>query len=344
MKSLNPNIDRFYKKFRKKLPPAKVFLEEIRKGNREYLGRAITLIESEHPGHRALGEEIVNLALPFSGHAFRIGITGVPGAGKSTFIDRLGSHYAGKNHRVAVLAIDPSSALNKGSILGDKTRMENLMRYPDVFIRPSPSGDHSGGVGRKTRESIILCEAAGYDRILVETVGVGQSEVYVHSMTDFFLLLKIPNAGDELQGIKRGIMEMADAIIINKADGPLEREAGRAEKIFKTALHYFTFRDTSAIPVMRVSSLEDKGIDKVMEMLEEKYGFMKVSGKLEEKRRMQRKFWMEENLNDMFRMQFLHDPELARTRTELEKLVIRKEITPYMAAQQLWEHFMRRQS
>ncbi len=340
MKSLHPHINGFYKKFKKKLPTPQAFAREIIRGNTEYLSRAITLVESQHPDYSKLGEEIVNLILPHTGKSFRIGITGVPGAGKSTFIDRLGKQYIANGHRIAILAIDPSSAINKGSILGDKTRMEQLIQAENVFIRPSPGGNRTGGVSNKTRESILLCEAAGYDRILVETIGVGQSEIYVHSMTDFFLLLKIPTAGDELQGIKRGVMEMADAIIINKADGNLKQEARKATQIFKTALHYFTFKKTDDIPVMQVSSLENKGIDKVYEMLENKFQDLKKTGLLEQKRSFQRKYWLEESLNELFRRSFVTNKKLLKKKEELEQKVIRNIITPYSAAEELWQFFL----
>jgi len=337
---LHPEINSHYKKFKKPLPDADRFIKEIRAGNREYLSRAITLIESSSPSVRKLADEIVRKALAYSGRSFRVGITGVPGVGKSTFIDKLGMNFIERGHRVAVLAIDPSSALNKGSILGDKTRMNNLSKSDRAFIRPSPAGGHLGGVGRKTRESIILCEAAGYDRILVETVGVGQSEIYVHSMTDLFLLLKLPGAGDELQGIKRGVMEMADMIIINKADGELKDEARKAVQIFKNALYYFTFRNTDEIDVMAVSSMENSGIEQVAELLEKKYKHLLESGRLEEKRTEQLVFWFEESLNELFRNYFEGNQLLRAERNLLLDRIKQKKITPFEAASKLWDLFI----
>ena len=339
--SVHPGIENRYRKFKKHLPDADTFIKEILKGNREYLSRAITIVESNAPNVKTLGDEIISKALPYSGKSFRIGITGVPGVGKSTFIDRLGSEFIRHGHRVAVLAIDPSSVLNKGSILGDKTRMENLLKSGEAFIRPSPSGNYLGGVGRKTRETIILCEAAGYDRILVETVGVGQSEIYVHSMTDLFLLLKLPGAGDELQGIKRGVMEMADLIIINKADGEMKQEAERAVRIFKNALQYFTFRNTDEIDVMAVSSLTTAGIGKVIEILENKYKQLQQSGRLDEKRKEQLEFWFDESLNELFRNAFDRNPQLSAKRDELLAAVKNFKITPFEAAETLWELFLK---
>ncbi len=340
--SVHPGIETYYKKFRKKLPDADTFVREITGGNRQYLSRAITLIESASPETKALASEIIRKALPYSGKSFRIGITGVPGVGKSTFIDRLGTAYVRQGHRVAVLAIDPSSALNKGSILGDKTRMENLLKMPRTFIRPSPSGNYLGGVGRKTRETIILCEAAGYDRILVETVGVGQSEIYVHSMTDLFVLLKLPGAGDELQGIKRGVMEMADMIIINKADGEMKTEAERAVRIFRNALHYFTFRNADEIQVMAVSSLQSDGITEVLRALEKQYERMITSGRLQSQRKAQLQFWFDESLNDLFKTFFENDTYLNNRRRELLDQVKNNEITPFEAAEKLWRLFLKK--
>ncbi len=338
--SLNPKINRFYSKFRKELPPADIFVEEILKGNKVFLSRAITLIESTSPEHKKLAAEIIRKTLPYAGKSFRLGITGVPGVGKSTFIDRLGMEFIKQGRHVAVLAIDPSSALNKGSILGDKTRMEKLSRSERAFIRPSPAGNHLGGVGRKTRESIILCEAAGFDRIIVETVGVGQSEVYVHSMTDIFLLLKLPGAGDELQGIKRGVMEMADMILINKADGEMQREAEKAVRIFKNALRYFTFRPADSIEVLAFSSLTGNGMDKVLGLLEKKYTQLKESGELDQKRSEQLHFWFDERLSELFGNFLIENKQLSHKKKELNELVKQKKITPFEAAEKFWNDFL----
>ena len=236
-------IERF-KKSKRRLLSADEYVKGILAGNRTILGKAITLVESTNPGHHQLAQQIIELCLPHAGNSLRIGITGVPGVGKSTFIEAIGKYLTNNNHKLAVLAIDPSSSRTKGSILGDKTRMEELSVDENAFIRPSPSAGSLGGVARKTRESIILCEAAGFDVIFVETVGVGQSEIAVHSMVDFFLLLMLAGAGDELQGIKRGIMEMADAIFINKADGDNLNNARRAQSEYKNALQDLIMYET----------------------------------------------------------------------------------------------------
>ena len=245
------------------------YLMGIRKGDRSILSRAITLIESDNPKHKKKSDRLISSCLPHSGKSFRLGITGVPGVGKSTFIEAFGSMLIKTNYKVAVLAIDPSSVKSKGSILGDKTRMATLSSNKNAFIRPSPAVNTLGGVARKTRESIVLCEAAGYDFIIVETVGVGQSEVAVKSMVDFFLLLLLPGAGDELQGIKRGIVEMADMLVINKADGELKNISKRAKLDYKNALHLFPPTDSNwDVPVLTCSAVEKTGLDNIQELLE----------------------------------------------------------------------------
>ena len=244
------------------------FVSKILDGNITFLSRAITLVESTNSKHQQKANEILERCLPYANKSIRIGITGVPGVGKSTFIEAFGKHLTSKDKKVAVLAIDPSSSVNKGSILGDKTRMEQLVTDKNAFIRPSASGTSLGGVAQKTRESIILCEAAGFDTILIETVGVGQSETLVHSMVDFFLLLKLAGAGDELQGIKRGIIEMADAIVINKADNDNEKNAKIAKIEFNRALHLYPLKDSKWQPkVLTASALNNIGIDKIDEMI-----------------------------------------------------------------------------
>lgn len=237
--SLNPEAARKFRDSRPKELEVREYLEGIRAGNRSVFSKAITLIESSLPRHQELAQQIIGACVPFSGNSVRVGITGVPGVGKSTFIESLGKYLTAKGNKIAVLAIDPSSQRTKGSILGDKTRMEDLANDPRAYIRPSSSSGTLGGVARNTRESIVLCEAAGFNIIFVETVGVGQSETAVHSMVDFFLLLMLAGAGDELQGIKRGIMEMADAIIINKADGDNIAKTELAAMEYKNALHLF---------------------------------------------------------------------------------------------------------
>jgi len=281
------------KAFRKQEMPEEELVEKLLKGNKTALGRAITLIESNQPLHKAKAEKLVEACLPHAQKSVRIGITGVPGVGKSTFIEAFGSYLVAKGKKVAVLAVDPSSTISHGSILGDKTRMEKLVTLEDAFIRPSPSGDSLGGVAQKTRESIILCEAAGFDVILIETVGVGQSETTVHSMTDFFLLLKLAGAGDELQGIKRGIIEMADAIVINKADGDNQKAAREARLEFKRALHLYPPKQSSWQPrVLLCSAIEEKGIPEIWELIEEYLQLTSENNYFETNRHEQNKFWL----------------------------------------------------
>lgn len=265
-KSLSTDSAKTIKAKRKKKPSTEDLVSGITNGNITALSRAITLIESTNPTHTKKANEIITACLPHSNNAIRIGITGVPGVGKSTFIEAFGIHLTGLGKKVAILAVDPSSSLSRGSILGDKTRMEDLVKDKNAFIRPSPSGDSLGGVARKTRESIILCEAAGFDTIIIETVGVGQSETVVHSMVDFFLLLKLAGAGDELQGIKRGIIEMADAIVINKADGDNLKAAKFAKVEFNRALHLYPEKESGWSPkVSLCSALKQEGISEVWE-------------------------------------------------------------------------------
>ena len=267
-KSIGEDSVKKIKRFRKNDLSEKDLLAQLLKGNKTALGRGITLIESNQKTHQEKAEFLVEGALPRAHNSIRIGITGVPGVGKSTFIESFGSYLIEQGKKVAVLAVDPSSSVSHGSILGDKTRMENLVKQANAFIRPSPSGDSLGGVARKTRESIILCEAAGFDVILIETVGVGQSETTVHSMTDFFLLLKLAGAGDELQGIKRGIIEMADAIIINKADGENIKAAREAKLEFNRALQLYPPKNSDWKPKVKLcSALENEGIAEVWEMI-----------------------------------------------------------------------------
>lgn len=283
---------------REELTPAALF-ESVREGDRVALGRAITLVESTLTAHRALASELVSLCLPYSGNSFRIGVSGAPGVGKSTFIEAFGSLLTGRGHRVAVLAIDPSSGLNRGSILGDKTRMDRLSRDPSAFIRPSPAGTTLGGVARKTREAILLCEAAGYDRILVETVGVGQSETAVQAMTDLFLLLLLPGAGDELQGIKRGVVEMADMILVNKADGARATLAEESRLQYLRAVHLFPEKESGqTVPVLKASALDNSGMEEVWLKVEEFRAAVQATGYLHERRREQAGWWLKESLMD----------------------------------------------
>ena len=287
---VNPYLKQMRKKRQKLFTPAE-YVEGILKGNVSMLSQAVTLIESVLPEHQAIAQEVIEKCLPYSGKSVRIGISGVPGAGKSTSIDAFGVHllenYGGK---LAVLAIDPSSERSKGSILGDKTRMEKLSVHPKSFIRPSPSAGSLGGVARKTRESIILCEAAGYDNIFVETVGVGQSETACHSMVDFFLLIQLAGTGDELQGIKRGIMEMADGIVINKADGDNAERAELAASHFRNALHLFPAPESGWTPqVLTYSGFYNLRVPEVWRMVFDYFDFVKANGYFEHRRNEQSK-------------------------------------------------------
>jgi LAO/AO transport system kinase len=335
---------RVYKQKRRSLPSVEVFMDGILEGNRTLLGQAITLTESSLPEHNELAQVIIEKCLPWAGRSLRVGITGVPGVGKSTFIESLGMQLIGHNHKLAVLAIDPSSEKTKGSILGDKTRMEQLSASSEAFIRPSPSAGSLGGVARKTRETIILCEAAGYDTIFVETVGVGQSETAVHSMVDFFLLLMLAGAGDELQGIKRGIMEMADAIAITKADSENIPRAERARAEFTNALHLFPPAESGWIPrVMTCSSKTNSGINEVWQCVLDYVELTRSSGYFEKKRRDQSRYWMYETINQNLRDSFYHDKRIQKLLVKFEEKVLNGKTTPFTPSKALLEKYFMRQ-
>lgn len=306
--------------------------------NISYVSKAITLVESTKHEHQEQAQQIINTIIKHSGNSFRIGITGVPGVGKSTFIESYGLEVINRGHKLAVLAIDPSSQLSKGSILGDKTRMEQLSVHPKAFIRPSPSSGSLGGVARKTKESIIICEAAGYDYIFIETVGVGQSETAVHQLTDFFLLLMLAGAGDELQGIKRGIMEMADGIVITKADGTNTDKAKMARGEYARALHLFPPTESNWIPeVLTCSSTENKGIKEVYDMID-KYKRHTVSmGFYETKRAHQTKQWLHQTINDKLIERFYSNPIIKEEILKIEKQLEQNQINPYQAAMDLFK-------
>lgn len=313
---------------------AEELISRITKGDAVALSQGITLVESLNPEHHDKANQIIQGCLPFANKSIRIGITGVPGVGKSTFIEAFGSLLTSLGNKVAVLAIDPSSSLTKGSILGDKTRMEELVKNPNAYIRPSASGNSLGGVARKTRESIILCEACGYNIILVETVGVGQSETAVHSMVDFFLLLNLAGAGDELQGIKRGIMEMADAVVINKADGENIKKAQLARLEYVRALHLFPKKDSGWSPEVRTSSaLEQTGIRKIWEMIQEYITLTKENNFFQSNRQEQNQFWMMETIQEEVLMRFYNAPKITECIDLNKKAVQRDEISPFAAAQ-----------
>ncbi|MBD3616931.1 MAG: methylmalonyl Co-A mutase-associated GTPase MeaB [Gracilimonas sp.] len=327
----------------KKLPSSKEFIDGILSGDRMLLSRAITLIESTKKEHQELAQDIIEGCLPHSGNSVRIGITGVPGVGKSTFIEAFGNYVIEEENRtLAVLAVDPSSSKTRGSILGDKTRMETLSNHPRAYIRPTPTSGSLGGVARSTRETITLCEAAGFDTILIETVGVGQSETAVHSMVDFFLLLMLAGAGDELQGIKRGIMEMADSIVINKADSGNEDAAKRAMAEYKNALHLFPPTESGWIPkVATCSAFHNKGIPEVWEIIDEFVRHTKSKGFFEQKRREQASYWLDESINQELHRAFYDNPELKKRLEITRKQVQNKEVSSFTAAKKLIRLFFR---
>jgi LAO/AO transport system kinase len=319
------------------------FVDGIVKGNITVLSQAVTLVESVLPEHQAIAQEVIERCLPYSGKSVRVGISGVPGAGKSTSIDVFGLHvlqkYGGK---LAVLAIDPSSERSKGSILGDKTRMEKLAVHPDSFIRPSPSAGSLGGVARKTRETIVLCEAAGFDKIFVETVGVGQSETAVHSMVDFFLLIQLAGTGDELQGIKRGIMEMADGIVINKADGNNVDKAHLAATQFRNALHLFPAPDSGWEPkVMTYSGFYNIGVKEIWDMIYEYINFVKDNGYFDYRRNEQSRYWMYESINEQLRDSFYNNQRIAQLLPEKERQVLNSDLTSFVAAKHLLDEYFK---
>ena len=304
--------------------------------NKVALSKAITIVESTSPQHAEKATAIIKKCLPYANNSVRIGITGVPGVGKSTYIETLGKHLTAIGRKVAVLAVDPSSSLSGGSILGDKTRMEELVKDPNAFIRPSASGDSLGGVARKTRESIILCEAAGYDTIIIETVGVGQSETAVHSMVDFFLLLKLAGAGDELQGIKRGIMEMADAIIINKADGDTVKAAQKAKVEFTRALHLYPPKQNNWTPkVLTASALKNKGIEESWKLIASYIEISKETQYFEAHRTEQNKYWLLQTIDERLKNRFYHHPTIKKELEKLLEALSNNETTPFEAAHYL---------
>ena len=325
---------------RRVLPTSGELVEGILKGDITTLARAVTLVESLSPDHQVIAQEVIEKCLPHSGKSRRIGITGVPGAGKSTSIDVFGLHVLRNGGKLAVLAIDPSSERTKGSILGDKTRMEKLSIHPDAFIRPSPSAGSLGGVARKTRETIVLCEAAGFNNIFVETVGVGQSETAVHSMVDFFLLIQLAGTGDELQGIKRGIMEMADGIVINKADGDNIQRAQLAQTQFRSALHLFPPTASGWSPeVLTYSGYFELGIPEVWDMIDRYFAFVDANGYFERKRSEQARYWMYETIDEQLRAHFYNNPEIERMLAEREERVLTNRQSSFTAARDILDHY-----
>lgn len=315
-------------------------LTGLRNGDRQTLAESITLVESTRPEDMRLAAELVQACLPFSGKSIRVGITGVPGVGKSTFIESFGKVLVDQGLKVAVLAIDPSSSTSGGSILGDKTRMQDLSVNEQVFIRPSAAGVTLGGVARKTRESIYVCEAAGFDVILIETVGVGQSETLVHSMVDFFLLLMLAGAGDELQGIKRGIMEMADALVITKADGDNAKKAQMASREYANAMHLFPPKQSDwTAQSFTCSSYQNENIDKVWQVIESFVNQTKINGWFETHRKLQDKYWLAETLKEMILNDFFGDEDLVDELKKAEEKVFSGELTSFHAAELVYELF-----
>jgi LAO/AO transport system kinase len=332
-KSVSAKSAERIKNLRKKKVNPQELVEQIIKGNKTALSRAITLVESLQIKHQDDVNAIIEGCLPYANKSIRIGITGVPGVGKSTFIEAFGNYLISLGKKVAVLAVDPSSSVSHGSILGDKTRMEELVKQENAFIRPTPSGDSLGGVAQKTRESIILCEAAGFDTILIETVGVGQSETMVHSMTDFFLLLKLAGAGDELQGIKRGIMEMADAIVINKSDGENRKPAEQAKSEFRKALHLYPETESGWKPKVKLASaLHQQGIEEIWEMIATYEKMVKENQFFQHKRQEQNKFWLLQTINDRLKANFYQQKEIKIQLKQQLKAIENNETTPFVAA------------
>jgi LAO/AO transport system kinase len=337
---VNENAVSRLRRSRKKLYDAPYYFEGIRRGDRVVLSQAITLVESTLREDQTLAQEIIEQCLPFSGNSIRIGITGVPGVGKSTFIEAFGSMLSARDHRIAVLAIDPSSSRTKGSILGDKTRMEDLSRDPNAFIRPSPSAGTLGGVARKTWETVILCEASGFDIIFIETVGVGQSETAVHSMADFFLLLMLAGAGDELQGIKRGIMEMADALIINKADGENVRKAQLAAAEYRNALALFPLNESKwSPPVLTCSARLASGVEEVWDMIQEYKRVTTENGYFQAKRSYQSKIRMHQTIEEQLKQRFYRNEAISRMIPGFEKALESNNMSAYIAAIKLLERY-----
>lgn len=322
----------------KKKPTTATFVQGIRQGNVALLSQAITLMESTHPDHQAQADAILEACLAFRKPAVRVGITGIPGVGKSTFIETFGAHIAGCGHRLAVLAVDPTSSRTGGSILGDKTRMAELSMRDDVYIRPSPAGEALGGVARKTREAMLLCECAGYDVILVETVGVGQSETAVHTMVDYFLLLLLARSGDELQGMKRGIMELADGILINKADGEGEAASRRARAEFKSALHLLPPRPDGWSPGVELSSgLSGLGVAEAWDTISEYIAQTRGNGHFERKRTEQNKHWFQQDVRQEAFERLRSIPEATAQLAALQKEVASGRLSAFRANRRFYQ-------
>lgn len=339
-KNLNPKLKGQLLGKKKKRQSASAYMKGILQSDRILLGQAITLIESARTEHQQLAREVVEKCLPHSGQSIRLGITGPPGVGKSTFIEAFGLHLIEQGHRVAVLAIDPSSQLSKGSILGDKTRMAKLSASDEAFIRPTPAGKSLGGVARYTRESIILCEAAGFDVIIVETVGVGQSEIAVHSLVDCFLLLLLPGAGDELQGIKRGIVEMADLLAVNKADEDRLAMAKKTRRAYRNALHLFPPKKSRWTPkVHTCSALTSAGIPEIWTAVQQFQAFTQENNHWQNNRKEQARYWLYESVNQQLQTAFFHNVEVKNQLKAIEKAVIEGKLSSFAGAAKLMACF-----
>ena len=331
-----PVVNPYFVRKKRRSMSTDEYVQGILDGNITILAQAITLIESNNPQHYAQAQEIIERCLPHSGKSVRIGITGVPGAGKSSFIEAVGNMVTSYNHKLAVLAIDPSSERSGGSILGDKTRMESICHNPNIFVRPSPSAGSLGGVARKTRETIVLCEAAGFDVIFIETVGVGQSETAVHSMADMFMMLQISGAGDELQGIKRGIMEMADMMVITKADGENIKKAELAKAQYQGALRLFPLPESEWRPqVYTCSSLEGTGLEEVWQGVEQYLQHIELNGYFMANRNRQNKYWMYETINETLKSSFYNNPEIESRLADVEQRVLDAKLSSFIAAKEL---------
>ncbi len=316
-------------------------IEALRSADRKSLARGITLLESTRDDHRRQAEALIQQILPFCGHAIRIGLTGVPGVGKSSLIEVLGNYMIAEGHRIAVLAVDPSSTLTGGSILGDKTRMPALATHPNAFIRPTPAGVTAGGVARRTRESILLCEAAGFDVIIVETVGTGQSETLVSQMTDVFLLMLLPGGGDELQGIKRGVMELADIVIVNKADGDMESRANRSAAEIRQSLRLLRPAIGEwEVPVITASTTEKTNIDRIWASIQDYHRLLSCSGHLEARRQTQLKIGLWSEVREMLLDSFRNAAAIEKAIKEVQEKVYRGEMSPSAAAGQLVSLFL----
>lgn len=335
--SLNPHLRH---RKRPKSLSLEQYVEGIKKGDHIILSKAITLVESKHPKYQEQAQQIIEACLPFSGRSVRIGITGSPGVGKSTFIESLGFSLINEGRQLAILAIDPSSQLTKGSILGDKTRMEHLSKSEKTFIRPSPSGYTLGGVARKTRETILLCEAAGFDTIIIETVGVGQSEIAVHSMVDFFLLLLLPGGGDELQGIKRGIVEMADLIAVNKADGDRLTLAKKAKRAYKNAIHLLPPKASGwNPPVVLCSGQEHIGIIEIWQKIQDYIQLSTENNFFQKRRKEQASYWLHETIEQQLKQQFYNHPDIKDKLPEIKEAILKGRLSSFQGAELLLKLF-----